>query len=140
MTLTTKTSGMIFKLSYIVLKISGFVFFSVRRKAADVLEFHRSWIDYAIFIVSFTFSAYACSEGSSTIFELKLNSIVLNLGRKFLWKLSMSSVIVWKCVHFVRGRDVFNIMVNLKWMDRQVDTLNLLITNLSMEIYRKIDF
>lgn len=109
-----------YNLSLLILKLSGFIFFTIKVSSNNILECHRLFFDYLAFFVSFSFSCYAYRTGSNINTTNRLKSTVLNLGTRILWNVSMLSIIITKFVNMIACQHGFKIFVDLKWFDHQV--------------------
>lgn len=118
MKLDYETSSSSYKFLYRILKISGFLFFTVKTTTDNAIKFHRTWGDCLVFIMSMSLTLTSIISSSSP--PLKLQSIVLNMAGPILAKSMIYSVILSKCVNFIQGRGSFKILTDYKWFDEQV--------------------
>lgn len=115
-----KLYELVFKATALIAKVSGFSFFSMKSLSNCQVVYRQSWIDYALFVSSLSFSFLVTIIGSQNDITLKVNSQILSLGMAFLIKVSFYSVILTKLVNVFSGRNIFNVMLDFKWMYRKV--------------------
>lgn len=120
MKLDFTSSDLSYNTSITILKLSGFLFFTVVTTPEGLTEFRQFWSDYASFLISISFSIYIafCSESSDLNFKRK--STILNLGTEFLWKISLFSILLTKIILLISARQGFNVVRLAKLIDRQV--------------------
>lgn len=119
MKLDFRTSDFFYNLSYNILRFSGFLFFSMER-LGSAIRFHQSWMDYAWFAISFSFSLTSLIGGISFRKKLQLQSTIMDIAPSILWKASMISILSTKIINFTRARSLYEIIMNLKWFDQEV--------------------
>ena len=120
MKLDYKNPNTCYKISFVILKFSGYLFYSIKTNEDNSIEFYQGWSDYAIFLFSFLVTLWTFFRGATNNLSLKLQSPALNLGMPILWEAFIISMLITKVISVTRGRSSFNILMNFKWFDEQV--------------------
>lgn len=109
-----------YRLTLMIIKCSGFVFFSIKDTRGTFLEFEQSWTHYGILFVSLAYSVYIAVLGQTQEIEFPVRSLVLSVAAGVLMTLTTISVIISKLGNFFQAQKGFSILKNLNWMDQQV--------------------
>ena len=120
MKLDFRSSENSYNLCFIILKLSGFAFFSIRTIPENIVEFYQSGSDYVILVFSILYSFMACFVDGGKSLKTKLQSPVMDMGTPLLWKTMILSMATTRIVHSIHGRKLFGIITNFKWLDREV--------------------
>ena len=114
--LSSKTS---YKLGFLVLKISGYVFFTVDYSLNQV-KFRQTWTDQGIFIISFVFNIVLFVLGIQTSLNIEIRSVILFIGTNILYKASLFTLVCTKFINFIGCQKAFGIIKNFSRIDKKV--------------------
>lgn len=114
------TSDNFYKWASLMTKFTGYSFISIKFDQNGKSYIYRQKKDYVIFVLSLLFSLYIFYLSVTQKNNLELNSMIFNLGTNFLWKVSMSGIIVTKFINLFKGPTAMSIIVDLKWIDKKV--------------------
>lgn len=113
------TSDTSYKVGVFSLKLCGFGFFTVKR-SINGLKYHQSVFDVAVFLVSISFSLSLLMLERNRDLRLEVKSVILNAGTSILFKLSLLSIVVTKCINMFWSRKFFNVLKILARIDKKV--------------------
>lgn len=85
--------------AFAIIKLSGFIFYSLETGPGNVLKFKRTFGDFIAFGLSFSFSIAAFWFVGQDRFEGKLKSVIAVNGAELLFKLLLGSIIVSKILN-----------------------------------------
>lgn len=122
---SSKIFDQAYQLTLIVLKCSGFVFFSIETtKANKSLKFKRTKFDSILFILSFSFSIFAYFNVGGRSINANLKAAILGYGTIFVFKMVLLSVVYSKCYIFVNAKEIFGIVEGMKQIETKVKLLS----------------
>lgn len=113
---STNTS---YKLVFLILKISGYVFFTVNYSSNEV-KFRQTWTDQGIFLVSFLFNLVLFVLGIHTTLNIEIRSVILFIGTNILYKFSLFAIVCTKLVNFIGCQKAFGIIQHFSRIDKKV--------------------
>lgn len=114
--LSSKTS---YKLGFLILKISGYVFFTVDYSLNEV-KYRQTWTDKGIFIISFVFNIILFVLGIRTSLNIEIRSVILFIGTNILYKISLFTLVCTKLINFIGCQKAFGIIRNFLRIDKKV--------------------
>lgn len=117
--LRPKTIFESFKLLFLLLRISGYEFFSIRVETSHKLIFHQSRADLFFFLISVTYSMAAVFIVEVPSFDGIKSPVLIN-GIKILYRALMTSVIYTKMKRFRLREESFKSLVEMMWMEQRV--------------------
>lgn len=109
-----------FQLAFTVVKLSGYIFYTIKDGENNKINFKRTFIDYGLFALSFLFSVFAYLHIGNRSFNANLKSAVMSIAMNLLFKLLLISVMLTKIYHFVRAKNAFDIVASFKWIEVKV--------------------
>lgn len=108
-----------YKVGVFVMKISGFIFFTVKRNASGI-KYYQSFLDYSIFLVSILFSLSMFVLDNTHKLNIEIKSSILDIGTVMLLKISLVSILATKLINIFGSRKVFSILKNFERIDKKV--------------------
>lgn len=107
------------KVPFLLLKISGYEFFSIKVGSNNELTFYQSWSDVLIFIISLSYSVAVVFKAKTPSFD-GLKSKVLMNGMKILFRALMTSIIYTKIKKFCLREESFKSLVKMIQIETKV--------------------
>lgn len=108
-----------FKFCYRVNKLSGYLFFSIRKDSGRFYSTTTPW-DVILFITSLTIKSYSLA----IIFKLPLiissRSIMIQIGIFMYLKAVVFHPMILILMNFYNRHEMFKIIKNLEWIDEKV--------------------
>lgn len=117
-----KTSESSFKFNFLLVKCSGFIFYSIER-VGNQLVFKRSLLDAIWWILNLAFSFEAFSRSQKRSFNETLQSQILSKGVAGLYRFFMLSIIYTKSYNFFMQVKAFEFTKALFWIEQKVRNL-----------------
>lgn len=111
-----------YNLSFRIVKMSGYAFYSVREAHDGSLELYQTRLDYVKFAVSILFSTYTVFGGVAKSFELKLKSAILSTVMMAFFQIFLIGSVMAKVNSFLYAQKSFKILSEFKWIDRMVQS------------------
>lgn len=108
------------KLTFAVVKLSGYIFYTIQIVDEHTYSFKRTLLDAAFFVVSIVFSILAYFYVGAKEFEKDVKSAILSKGVNFLFKLLLIAIIYTKCFGLVMASKSFEIITSLRWIELKV--------------------
>lgn len=122
MSMRSKKSNNIFdsfKFCYHVNKLSGYLFFSIRKDEPG--KFYSSTLcDVMFFIASFIFTFYPFILVWRLPLILSSRSVILGIGTYLNLKTTILHPLILISMNFFNRHDMFEVLQNLNWMDEKV--------------------
>lgn len=113
------SSATSYNLGFLILKISGYVFYSVKDSGRGT-KFRQSFFDHMIFLTSLTFSLYLYFVGDGLNSSFKIRSTILLFGMVLMYKFAMFSIIFLKIINYVGVKKAFRILKSFETIDKKV--------------------
>jgi hypothetical protein len=107
------------KFVYLILKLSGYGFFTVT-SFVDGIKYRRTWPDCAFFVTSFFITFCVFAFGGTVSSSAEVQSMILLIGTKILFKTSLLSILCTKAVNFIGRRKAFDILKNFETIEKKV--------------------
>lgn len=107
------------KIPFLLLKLSGFEFFSITVGSNNELTFHRRWYDVLLFIVSVAYNVAAVHITKTPSF-VGIQSKALIGGIIILFRVQMASIIYTKIRRFYLREDSFGALVKMIQIEKKV--------------------
>ena len=109
------------KLSFLIAKYSGYFPFTINFNPNELnLQVSSDIFDYALLIISLSFSFVVTTKWDNNSLPFKTNSVILETGVFILVKTSTFSVILIKVLNYFLKNEFTEIIHNLHWIDLKV--------------------
>src|SRR5690349_2280541 len=109
-------------LIFVVLKLSGYLFYSVEQNDA-VCTFKRTWRDCFAFLLSFSFSVVVYLNITETRVQTEMRSLILTNGLTWLFQILLSSMLITKTINFIEAREMFEFFRLIRFISSNVSFL-----------------
>lgn len=110
--------------AFAIVKLSGYIFYTIENGPGNILKFKRTWADCVAFVLSFSFSIAGFWFIGVDRFPEGMKSRVIVIGVGLLFKLLLISIAALKLITFINSRMAFKFIQNIDWIDRKVSLFN----------------
>lgn len=109
-----------FKPTFVIVRLSGYIFYSIENIANNKLKLKRNLSDYGMFVASLIFSILVFFYAGKQSFNPNLKSKIMSTGVIILFKFLVIITLTIKIHNFIKPEESFNIFAAFHAMEVKV--------------------